>query len=143
MQRAVAQAKAMGPYCRGVIFFRWPAFNEVLALQPDIFLLAAGEEPTNGLRARELHAVDGKCSTVECADLYLRDPQPPRNAPLRFHIASSADLEYFLPADRVPIRMSGATRLELELPPFGAKPHLYLGRAVTLAKSTYSLLEGE
>ena len=39
---SVAEARKMGPWCGGVLFFRWPGPNETMAASPDEVLTAAG-----------------------------------------------------------------------------------------------------
>lgn len=131
-------ARAMGGQCGGVVFFRWPTFHESLAVHPDQVMRAVGVRKGAPQPVR-LQAVDRACAAVHCTDLYLFTAEPLSPEPTRHSIRSSAELEYFVAADRTPARMSGADRVELLLPPYCGRTRLYLGRAVTAAKSDFRL----
>ncbi|MDQ2898956.1 MAG: hypothetical protein M3Y07_04050, partial [Acidobacteriota bacterium] len=69
---AVEQARRIHGYCAGVVFFRWPTFNETLDVLPDDVLTAAGVlTPPHPKAALRVVPVD--CAAVDCADLYLVD----------------------------------------------------------------------
>jgi hypothetical protein len=139
---AVEAAKKMGRPVTGVVFFRWPAFNEVLALQPDQVLRAAGVLPRGDRVDAQVSAYNRECAAVRCTDLYLTLASHLFAEPLRFTIRSSSNLEYFVPAERMPARMSGPAEIEVGFPPYGARPRMYLGRAVTAASAGFTLAEG-
>jgi hypothetical protein len=138
VRAAWENAKKMGGYCGGVIFFRWPASNEVLAMQPDQVFAAAGLIPREQSHETVL-VVDGGCAAVSCVDLLLTNSTPLSPKPQKYHIRSSIELEYFLPAQNTPVRMAGPSELELSLPPYGGRNQLYLGRAVTAARAQFTL----
>ncbi len=137
---AVSQARAMGNYCAGVVFFRWPAFNEVLTLPPADVLAAAGAAPSVK-RLAELRVVEGDCAAVHCVDIFLVNPHPLAAKPISIVIASSSELEYFLPRDRMPVRMSGPTRLQVSVPAYGGRTLMQLGRAVSLGRAEFRIEE--
>jgi hypothetical protein len=139
MEGAVAAAKAMGPHCSGILFFRWPAFEETMAAQPDQVLRAAAaiDRPPSV----QLHRQEKGCAAVRCTDLFITDAEPLNAQPLRYTIRSSVELEYFIPAERTPARMLGPDTIELSLPPFLGRSRVYLGRAVT-AKPAEFRMEG-
>jgi hypothetical protein len=139
VRAAVAAAHKM-PRCRGVVFFRWPGWDDALVMQPDAILAAAGVAPAADSKPR-IATVDGSCAAVHCVDLYLIDPRPASAPARRFKVNSSAELEYFLPEKKLPLRMTGASRIELSLPPYCGQRRLYLGRAVSLKASNYSVEE--
>ncbi|MBI4873161.1 MAG: DUF3142 domain-containing protein [Acidobacteria bacterium] len=141
IQAAMEQARLFRGYCAGVVLFRWPAWNETLAAQPGEVLSAAGVLAQPQGKSGELRVADGGCAAVHCVDLYLANTGPLSAAPIRYRITSSAELEYFLPAERVPVRMSGAFRIELSLPPYCGRSRLFLGRAVTLKQADFRLEE--
>lgn len=142
---AVEQAKSMGPYCAGVVFFRWPAAEESMAMLPDEALEAAGAIAPHGEKPR-LAAVTGTCAAVDCSDVYAFGLPRMRPEATRYRIVSTEPLEYFLPAESVygqgaPVRMTGAAELELRLPPYASQSRLLLGRAVTRKPTRLSIEE--
>ena len=70
-------------------------------------------------------------------DLFLLNGGPLRAEAIRYRIRSSADLEYFLPWERVPVRMTAPAELTLDLPAYGGRTRMSLGRAVTAKKANY------
>ena len=139
---AVSQARAMGAYCAGVVFFRWPSYNEVLTLPPADVLAATGAAPPVN-RMAELRVVDGDCAAVHCVDIFLVNPHPLAAQPLSIVIVSSTELEYFLPRERMPVRMSGPRRLQVSVPPYGGRTLMQLGRAVSLRRTEFRIEEEE
>ncbi len=137
VRAAVKSAMSMGPNCTGVIFFRWPTSSESLVMQPGEVLAAAGLPAAVQPKSPNIHVVDGGCAAVRCVDLYLEDPRPLSAQPVRYEIRSSTEFEYFLPEEGVPIRMAGPSLLVFLQPPYCGRGRLYLGRAVTAAKSDY------
>ena len=140
IRAATESARQMGGYLAGVVFFRWPASDETLAMQPEEVLLAAGL-PAGERRPARVDTIDGDCAAVACVDLYLESGEPFSPQAGKYRIDSSADLEYFLPEQNMPIRMSGPSQLELSLPPYCARGRLYLGRAVTATPSRFTVEE--
>ena len=138
IRTAVEEARRMGGYCTGVLFFRWPAFDETLAEHPADVLKAVGaitdDQPTVQLRTS-----DGACAAVKCVDLYLIRTGELSPHPVRYSIRSSTDLEYFLPADRMPVRMSGPSEIEVSFPPYAGRGRMHLGRAVTAERAAFTL----
>ena len=59
--------------------------------------------------------------------------------PVRYVIRSSTELEYFLPQDNMPVKMSGPSELTLSLPPYCGRARMYLGRAVTAKRAEYTV----
>lgn len=145
VRTAVEQAKAMGQYCAGVVFFRWPAADESMAMLPDETLSAAGAIPAHGGKPW-LKALTGTCAAVDCADVYAFGLPRMRPEATRYRIVSTEPLEYFIPAESVygqsvPVRMTGAAELELTLPPFASQSRILLGRAVTRKPARLSIEE--
>jgi len=68
IQNAVAAAHQIHGYMAGVVFFRWPTGDEVLAMQPDEVLQTAGV-PVNAARESRIDIVNGHCAAVECVDV--------------------------------------------------------------------------
>ncbi len=141
IRSAVASAKQIGGNCAGVIFFRWPMENEALVMQPEEVLAAAGVAPLPQKAPASLRVIDEGCATVKCVDLDLLLADPLRSTPARYRIHSSTPLEYFLPEKGLPVRMSGASDLELSLPPYGGSRRMPLGRAVSLNHADFSVRE--
>lgn len=139
VRTAVNEAKAMIGYCAGVLFFRWPAYREVLAMPPDDVLAATGVIPSPPVDSTRVDARDGGCAAVHCVDLYLSKADRLISEPRQYRIRSSSDLEYFVPAERIPARLSSPAEISVSLPPYGAHPHLYLGRAVAAKPADYHL----
>lgn len=136
---ALENVRKMGGHAAGVLFFRWPSSNEDLSMQPDDVLAAASGSAQS--RKPRVHFVDGRCAAVFCADIYLDGADALSARPLRYRIRASAPLEYFLPEENMPARMSGRNELEVSLPPYTARALLYLGRAVTATTSEFSVEE--
>ena len=139
VRSAVESAKRMRGYCAGVVFFRWPGSNESLVMRPDQVLSAAGlaaqqAKPT-------LHLVDGGCAAVNCVDVFLVNARTLDTKPVRYRVHSSTELEYFLPEERMPVRMTDASDFELSLPPYCGRPRMYLGRAVTARRAVFTVEE--
>jgi hypothetical protein len=139
VRAAVAAARKM-PRCRGVVFFRWPGWDDALVMQPDAVLAAAGAAPPADPKP-SIAAIDGSCAAVHCVNLYLIDPRPASAPARRFKVKSSAELEYFIPEKKLPVRMTGPSLIELSLPPYCGQRRLYLGRAVSLKPANYSVEE--
>jgi hypothetical protein len=138
MRNAVQQAKRMGGWCAGVVFFRWPSFNETVTALPEDALIAAGTNAPSSPVV--VQSVSGGCAAVYCADLYLMNARPLSPAPARYYIQSSTELEYFLPRERMPVRMSGPAEIEIVLPPYCGRSRMYLGRAVTKNLAEFQLV---
>jgi hypothetical protein len=140
VRAGVENAKRIRGYCAGVVFFRWPASNETLAMPPEE-VLAAADGPLQPNKPSGLELADGSCAAVACTDIFLISPNPLRSTPVRYRIHSSTELEYFLPEQRMPIRMADPSNLELSLPPYGARRRMYLGRAVTAKNAEFTIQE--
>ena len=140
IRTAVESAKRMQGYCAGVVFFRWPASYETLTMQPDEVMNVA-DLIHYAVKPVAIEAVQGSCVAVNCTDLYLANANPFSTRSARYRIRSSADLEYFLPEEKLPVRMLGPSELELSLPAYSTRPRLYLGRAVAAARVGFSVTE--
>lgn len=138
IRTAVQSARQIGGYLAGVVFFRWPASNETWAMQPDEVQDATGGA-TPGPRQNRIHAVEGHCAAVECGDVYLEAAGPLSPRPTRYRVRASAELEYFLPERNVPVRLAGASELEISLPPYCSRGRLYLGRAVSRKHAEFTV----
>jgi hypothetical protein len=125
----------------GVVFFRWPAANESLGMQPDEVLDAVGVRPAGRRTQDRIHVVEGDCAAVQCVDVYLESAGPLAPRPVRYHFRASSGLEYFLPEQNVPVHMVGPAELELTLPPYCGRGRLYIGRAVSLQPADFSVAE--
>jgi hypothetical protein len=142
IRTAVESARRMGGNCVGVVFFRWPASNESLVMDPDETLVAAGLAP----RERKiigLDIVDGHCAAVSCVDLYLVNASSLSSKTDRYRVRSSAELEYFLPEQGVPVRMAGPSELELTLPAYSGRSRMLLGRAVSATRAEFRVEEDQ
>lgn len=129
---AVAAARAMKGYVAGVVFFRWSSIDDPLSISPDE-VLGAQIAP----RPLLLETFDGRCASVSCTEIFLYGAEPFVYHTVRFRITSSTPLEYFIPHEKMPVRMTSANTLELVLPPYYARGRLRLGRAVSLGKSDF------
>jgi hypothetical protein len=141
IRAAMESARRMGSYCAGVVFFRWPSGNEILAMQPDEVMVAAGLMPEGQKKPVEIHVVNGSCVAVSCVDLYLVNRNPFAPNPHRYRIRSSVELEYFLPEENIPVRMVAPSNLVLSLPAYCARGNMYLGRAVTDTRADFKVDE--
>ncbi len=140
IKAAVKESRAMNGYCAGVIFFRWPIFNEVMVAQPEEVLAAAGEV-SGSSKPDQIRTVDGGCAVVHCVDLYLRISKPLSPRPTRYQVVSSTELEYFLPNGNMPVRMSGPSVIEVSMPPFCGRGEMLLGRVVSSKSAVFSVAE--
>jgi hypothetical protein len=141
IRAAMASARQIGGYLAGAVFFRWPSSYEALVMQPDEVLIAAGVTAPGSQRHSRVQVVDGRCAAVECVDVYLESADPFSPKPLRYRIRTSTELEYFLPEKNLPVRMTGPSQLELSLPPYCGRGHLYIGRAVTALHADFTIEE--
>lgn len=139
IRAAVNSVQEMGGYTAGVVFFRWPSANETLTMRPEEALLAAGLRASERPRSATVHAIDGRCAAVACADLYFESATGASPETLRYVIRGSSALEYFLPEKNVPIGMTGPAQLELTIPPYCGRGRLYLGRAVSSRPSKFTV----
>jgi hypothetical protein len=135
---AVESAHQIQGNCAGVLFFRWPSVDEGLVLPPDEILTAAGLAPQRP-RVSSVEAVPGDCAAVSCTDLYLVNADPLAPVIVHYDIRSSAELEYFLPAGKVPSRMSGPSEITAAMPPWSAVNRVLLGRAVSALPVTFQV----
>lgn len=140
VQRAYQAAQAMGGWCRGVVFFRWPLRDESRVLGPDEVLRAIQGKDMFQEEAR-VETEDGFCAAVHCANLYLRPKNRFAEEPVVYIIRSSVPLEYFLPDHGTPVNMMGASELLVTLPPHCGNARITLGRAVTREAAVFSVLE--
>ena len=140
VRSAVESARKMQGNCAGVVFFRWPAANEYLVMQPDEVLAAGGLGPQHSIAA-DVDVVDGQCAAVSCVDLYLVNGNPLASRAVLYRIRSSVELDYFLPQERVPVRLAGPSILEVSLPPYGGQGRMLLGRAVTKVRAEFHIEE--
>jgi hypothetical protein len=140
VRAAAENAKRMGRYCAGIVFFRWPTANESLALQPDVVLSATGSIPPKQQKA-EIRLVDGDCVAVKCVDAYLLNAPPLAAESVRYRIRASKEMEYFLPEEKMPVKMVGPSELELSLPPYCGRGRMYLGRVVTAVSADFTVEE--
>ncbi|MEO8660572.1 MAG: DUF3142 domain-containing protein [Bryobacteraceae bacterium] len=139
IRSAVRSARQIKGYMAGVVFFRWPSSREDWAMQPDEVLDAAtlGAPPAH--KENRVQAVPGDCAAVNCVDLYLDSAGPLSPQPARYRIRASTPLEYFLPEQNMPVKLSGSSDLELSLPPYCGRGHLYIGRAVSLHRAEFTV----
>lgn len=131
IQAAVQSARQVKGYLAGVVFFRWPSSREDWAMQPDEVLDAAKVGAPARPKASRVQVVTGNCAAVYCADVYLDSAGPLLPQPARYRIRASTPLEYFLPERNMPVRLVGGSELEISLPAYCGRGHLYIGRAVS------------
>jgi hypothetical protein len=141
IRTAVESARKIKGNMAGVLFFRWPADGETLAMQPDEVLAAAGIASQGQPARNRVETIDGQCAAVECVDVYLKSGSPFSSSPARYRIRASAELEYFLPEKNMPVRLRAPAELELSLPPYCARGRLFLGRAVSVHHSDFTVEE--
>ena len=135
---SVAQARKMGEWCGGVLFFRWPGTKETMAATPDEVLTAAGAATTPA-KQPSLITDDQRCAAVHCATLTLTGLPTLPNKPIRYRVTSSTDLEYFLPEQNIPVRLAGPRQVELTMPAYAGRMDVRLGRAVAPQTASYTL----
>jgi hypothetical protein len=127
---AYRAAKAMGGFCSGVVFFRYPVGNEALALSvTEVLRVISDSELT--AKATSVEADDGFCATASCSDLFVRlkDRFPAKS--LILMVRSSHDLEYFVPDRLVRARLLGPRLIEVAIPAYAGTPRIPVGRAVS------------
>ena len=137
---AVEQSRRMGNYCAGVLFFRWPTFNESMVMEPEVVMAVATGKPIPP-KVATLRTIDERCALVHCSELYLEATPGLDPKPIRYIIEGSEELEYFIPDEQTPARMAGRGRLEFTLPPFGGRTRIRLGWAVAASPAKYILKE--
>ncbi len=138
VRTAVAEARKMGGYAAGVVFFRWPSEEELSALNPDDVLRTASGSALAKARTT-VHVQDGACATVSCADVYLDFLGTPSGQASELLLESSSELEYFVPDRPALVRMDGPKQLRVSLPPFCDQGRILLGRAVSTEPSEFHL----
>jgi hypothetical protein len=138
IRAAVQSARRIKGYMAGVVFFRWPSDREDWAMQPDEVLAAAGVTAPRGEENR-VQLVSGDCAAVYCVDVYLESAAPLSPQPKQYRIRASTDLEYFLPERNMPVHLAGPAELEISLPPYCGRGHLFLGRAVSLQRAEFTI----
>jgi hypothetical protein len=140
---AYVQARLMGGFCVGVVFFRWPTDAETLVLSPVEVFRAIGAPVTEAASDR-VERVDGDCAAVRCSDLYLlpAEQYPPEARSLV--VRASAELEYFLPDPKVArlVSMTKRDTVTVRLPAWHGETRLYLGRAVSKETPLFTVLGG-
>jgi hypothetical protein len=132
VHEAVESAKKFGGYAAGVVFFRWPNEDETLAMPPEEALGVP-------LKPAELETKSEECVAVNCSDLYLLRASRFAANEVEYRIQVSADIDYMVPADNLPVRVVNPRELAVKIPPYGAKPRLHLGRVVTSKPVTFTL----
>lgn len=110
-------------------------------MQPDEVLEAAGTELAGQRKEDRVQVVAGGCAAVYCVDVYLDSAGPLSPKPARYRIRTSAPLEYFLPERNVPVQLVGTSELEVSLPAYCGRGHLYVGRAVSLQNAEFTVKE--
>lgn len=141
IRAAVGSARQMGGHVAGVVFFRWAGEMESLAMQPEEVLSAAGLAAQGTGSKSRVEVVDGRCATVACVDVYVEGRNPFAPHAVRYRIRSSSELDYFLPEQDVPARLSGPAQVEVTLPPYCARGRLYIGRAVSSKPAEFTVEE--
>lgn len=131
VRAATAEAKKMGGYAAGVVYFRWPGEFESLLVPP--------EEIFGETKALAVETVDGGCVAVQCVDVELRHVDRFAPGVVRYRVRSSAPLDYFLPVERIPVRLAAPDVVELTVPPFAGRDRLALGRAVSTDAVTFTV----
>jgi hypothetical protein len=139
IRSAVQSARSMGGYCGGVVFFRWPGPDEVLAMDPSAVMRVAAFKPTGTEPSVTVRAVDGHCAAVTCLDLFLLNKTPLLPESIHYRIRSSVGIEYFVAAEGRPAHMADSTHIEFTVPPYGGESRTYLGRAVTATKPSFKV----
>ena len=100
-----------------------------------------GKRPSGSAPDSRVFVIDARCAAVECVDLFLQSGAPLVPKTLRYSIRASAELEYFVPERNVPVRLAGRSELQVSVPPYCGRRRLYLGRAVSLKHSEFSVQE--
>ena len=85
--------------------------------------------------------MDGDCVAVKCVDAYLLNAPPLAAESVRYRIRASKEMEYFLPEEKMPVKMVGPSELELSLPPYCGRGRMYLGRVVTAVSADFTVEE--
>jgi hypothetical protein len=135
--RGYREAQSMGRYCAGVLFFRWPAKNESLALKPDeISAIISGKAPNDGY---SLESIDGECALTDCHDLSLMQQNRFPGNIRTIAVKSSVPLEYFLSGKELKSTMINAHEMQFQIPPYNAATKIFLGRAVAAQPAEYTI----
>ena len=134
---AVTGARHIGGSCAGVLFFRWPEYDEALAMAPAQVMSIVNSDAKQS--RPEVMTVDGECASVKCMDVFVVNGVTLNPNPVRYRLKASTELEYFIPNPRIPARMTGSSQLELSLPPWSGRQRIHLGRAVSAMAATYTM----
>jgi hypothetical protein len=135
--RSYQEARAMGPHCAGVLFFRWPSTSESLVLRPDeITGILSGKAPDNSY---SLESLDGECASVDCSDISLVQKNRFPSSTRTITVESSAPLEYFLPGRFIRSTIINARTMQFQMPSYNAAAKIYLGRAVSKQPVNFTL----
>jgi hypothetical protein len=135
--RGYQEARSMGRYCTGVLFFRWSSSTESLALKPnEITDIISGKAPDNGY---SLQSLDGECALVDCRDLSLAQNNRFPSHARTIAVKSSVPLEYFLPGKAVKSTIINSYEMQFKIPPYNAAATIFLGRAVAGQPAEYTI----
>jgi hypothetical protein len=104
-------------------------------------VLAAADPAVRTKPSVTVQTVRGSCAAVHCMDVYLVNPPVLSPIAHQYTIRSSSPLEYFLPEGKVPVRLREASLLELSLPAFSGRSRMFLGRAVSLMPTEFTIQE--
>ena len=143
-EAAYKSAKTMGGFCAGVVFFRWPARDETLVLNPEQLMgwisnrKVASAPPS-------LSVEEGNCVALHCWDLQARIFNSMPDHPVAYVLHISSPLEYFLPDRRIRLRAVTLNRraIRIALPAYHGARTLYLGRAVTAEAAQFRIEEAK
>lgn len=136
-------AKAMGGYCSGVVFFRWPDRNEVLALTRQELEDVLRESATAAGGAPTIEVEDGLCAAVSCNDIYIRLPERFPAQDVVFIVRSSTPLDYFVPGRFGLAVLRGPQTIEVKTPAYTGLPRIAIGRAVSISQARFSVESGK
>lgn len=136
---AVAEARQMGDYCAGVVFFRWPVNSEALTLEPEEVLRWAGAGGAAPEAGPSVRVIDEQCAAVHCYTLILRGSPAWSDKAVRYRVTPSSKLEYFLPEKETGARLAAGGWMELVVPPMPGRRVIPIGRAVAGGAAEFRL----
>lgn len=136
---AVAEARRMGDYCAGVVFFRWPVNSEALTLEPEEVLRWTGAAAAAPEVGPSVRVIDEQCAAVRCYTLMLGGSPAWSAKAVRYRVTPSSKLEYFLPEKETGARLTADGWMELVVPPMPGRRVIPIGRAVAGGAAEFRL----
>jgi len=137
--KAYDAVRALGDYCAGAIFFRWPTHSENVSMMPDVIEKVIAHKPL--VPALKLDEREAACLERRCMDLYLDPGSVARSENHNIRIIARGELELFLPAGPLrPVQGRFFAPMSWTLPAYAGFGKIYLGRAISTAPLHFEMM---